>query len=163
MPFYIAESDLSGAIMSGTIYQLSPGPTYVSYPDKMLNTVKSSKDGNPIVQAPIRDPRPRTWIWKRYRASVIGYTDLYNKLLNYMYKFRITNLPAKSPWVYVRETETGNLSKIQWNGTKFVEINDWVKVKITDVNQEIAQQGGYAVYESTTLTFYIDDTTYNGF
>lgn len=149
--------------MSGTITQLFPGPTYVVYPEKILSTIKSSKDGNPIIQAPVKDPRPRMWVWKRYRDSVPGYSDLYNKLLNYMYKLRISSIPVKSAWVYLRETETKNLTKFQWNGTKYVEISDWVRVKVVNVSQEIAQQGGYAVYDSTTLTFHIDDPTFNGF
>ena len=163
MPFYIAESDLNGAIMSGTISQLSPGPAWVDYPEKFTNSIIYSRDGNPVVQSPLKDGRPRTWIWKRYRSSVPKYDALYNKLLNYQHKLRETSFPPKSPWVWVKDTETGNLTFRQWDGTKWIEVETWVRVKVTMVTQNIAQQGGHAVYEDTLFTFVIDDPAWSLF
>src|SRR5258706_10143399 len=145
MPFFVAESDLNGAIQSGTISQLVPGPTWVSYPDRFVNEVRVSKDGAVIVQAPLKDMRPRSWIWKRYRSSVPKYDTLYNQLLNYQYRMRQSAIPFKSPWVYIKDTESGNLTFKQWNGTKWVEVETWVRVKVTQVTQTIAEQGGPAV------------------
>lgn len=95
MPFFIAESDLAGLIVSGTIVQLSPGPTFVDYPEKFANEIRFSKDGNPIIQSPLKDSRPRQWIWTRYRDSVKGYISLYNQLLNYQYKLRTKFFPCQ--------------------------------------------------------------------
>lgn len=163
MPFSVAESDLNGAIISGTISVLTPGPTYVRYPEKFTNEVRYSKDGNPIIQSPLKDGRPRTWVWTRYRSSVPQYDNLYNKLLNYQHRLRESSLPAKSPWVYVKDTETGNLTYKSWNGTKWIEIETWVRVRVVSVTQNIAQQGGYAVYDETLFNFVVDDPSWNLF
>lgn len=163
MPFSVAEADINGLIQSGTISQLIPGPTYVTYPEKFTNEIRFSRDGSAIVQAPLKDGRPRTWVWKRYRSSVPRYDTLYNQLLNYQYKLRETSTPPKSPWVWVRDTESGNLTYKQWNGTKWVEVETWVRVKVTSVTQNIAQAGGPAVYEETLFTWTIDDPVWNLF
>lgn len=163
MAFQVAEADTSGNIMSGTIKTLFPGPTYVIYPDKILNTIRESRDGAVTVQAPLKDPRPRSWVWVNYKATVINYTDLYKQILNYQYKNRINNLPAKSQWVYVKEDQTGNLTKLQWSGSGFSEINDWVRVRVTQVTQNVAQQAGQATYAQTIMQFYVDDPTWNWF
>ena len=163
MPFHVAEADSLGLIMSGTMVQLVPGPTYVEYPPKFTNEVRFSKDGAPIVQSPLKDGRPRTWIWRRYRSKVPGYDALYNRLLNYQHRLRETSTPPKSPWVWIRDTESGNLTYKQWDGTKWIEVETWVRVKVTLVSQNIAQQGGPAVYEDTVFQFVIDDPAWNLF
>ena len=163
MPFYTAESDTAGNIQSGTITQLNPGPTWVEYPDKFDNEVRYSKDGNSIIQSPLKDSRPRAWVWRRYRQSISKYVSLYNLLLNLQYRNRITSPAAKSPWIYVKDTETNNLTYRQWNGTKWIESEDWVRVKVTQVTQQIAAQGGQAVYDETKFTWVIDDPRWNFF
>lgn len=163
MPFSVAEANLDGSINSGSISVLTPGPTYVTYPEKFVNEVRFSRDGSAIVQSPLKDGRPRTWVWKRYRSSVPKYDTLYNQLLNYQYKLRETATPPKSPWVWVKDTESGNLTYKQWNGTKWIEVETWVRVKVTSVTQNIAQAGGPAVYEETLFVFTIDDTVWNLF
>lgn len=163
MPLYIAEANLDGTINSGTISQLVPQPTYVDYPDRFTNEIRTSKDGYTIVQAPIKDTRPRSWIWKRYRSSVPKYDNLWNQIFNYQYRVRQNAIPAKSPWVYVKDTESGNLTFRQWNGTKWIEFETWVRVKVTQVTQNVAQQGGPTVWEDTKLTFIIDDNSWNNF
>lgn len=163
MPFFVAEANLDGTISSGTISQLSPGPTYVDYPERFSNEVRTSKDGFAIVQAPIKDTRPRTWTWTRYRSSVPKYDNLYNQLLNYQYRMRQSASPLKSQWVWVKDTESGNLTYKQWTGTKWIEIETWVRVKVTQVTQNVAKQGGMAVYETTDFTFIVDDPAWNNF
>src|SRR5436190_7057165 len=140
MPFKIAESDSVGAIMSGTIITLSPGPAWVTYPDKFDNTVRSSKDGNAIIQTPVRDTRPRQWIWHSYKANVLNYTVMYQQLLNYHYKNRLNG--GKSPWVFIYENETLNLVYKNWNGTAWVETADFMRAKVTQVTQNVLPQGG---------------------
>src|SRR3954469_20389640 len=53
-----------------TIVSLKPRPTSVDYPEFRLTRTRTSKDGAVIVQRPMRDPRPRKWIWEKYRSSV---------------------------------------------------------------------------------------------
>lgn len=163
MGFWVAEADSSGAIMSGTIIQLVPGPTYITYPDKFTNEVRYSKDGNAIIQTPLKDGRERVWVWKRYRSTVPKYDTLYNTLLNYHHRLRETATPAKSPWVWVKDTESGNLTYKVWGAGKWTETETWVRVKVVQVTQNIAQQGGYAVYEDTLFKFVIDDSVWNLF
>ena len=163
MSFWIAEADTSGNIASGTISLLNPGPTFVRYPEKFTYETRHAKDGNTIIQIPLKDGRERSWVWTRYRSSVPKYDTLYNELLNYHHRLRETSTPAKSPWVWVKDTESGNLTYKEWSGGTWIEVETWVRVKVIQVTQNIAQQGGFAVYDETILTFVIDDNVWNLF
>lgn len=163
MPFSIADSDLFGAIVPASTVILNPGPTYVIYPDHFENVVRTSKDGNVIVQTPAKDSRTRKWVWRNYKTVVPKYTQLFQQLLNYHYKLRINATPAKAPWVFVQDTETLNLGNKTWNGTLWVEAPTFFRVKVVQVTQNIAQQGGYPTYAETVFEFYIDDPNFNNF
>lgn len=161
MPFKIAESTASGQINSGTIVTLRPGPTFVSYPEKFEANIFTSKDGNPIIQHPLKDGGVRSWVWVNYRNYVPGYTNLYNQLLQLHHKLRIN--AGKSPWIYVFDDESANLTRFTYNGSKWVETETWVRVKVSNVTQNLARQGGPAKYDETRMDFLIDDDSWNGF
>lgn len=161
MTFWIAESEGNGTIYSGSISILSPAPTFVRYPDKFTIEPRTSRDGNPILQTPVRDTRPRQWVWKRYMSEYEGYDKLYNKLLNYQERLRETATPPKPPWMWLKEDSSGNLTFRQWNGTTWVETVSWVRVLITQVTQNVADQIGHTVWEELILEFVIDDPVFN--
>lgn len=160
MPFFVAESNLDGTMNSGTTQQLLIAPTYVLYPDHFDNVIRTSRDGNTIVQTPSRDSRTRKWVWRNYKTIVPKYNQLFSQLLNYHYKLRIGASPPKAPWVYLQDTETLNLVTRTWNGTIWVETPTFFKAKVIQVTQNIAPQSGYPTYGETTFEFYIDDPSY---
>ena len=163
MSFYIAESNENGLIVSGSITQLFPAPSLVRYPEKFITSSRTSRDGNPIVQSPFRDSRPRQWVWQRYSSDVINYDIMYNRLLNYHNKTRQTATPPLSPWVYVKEDSSGNLTYRQWNGSVWIEIATWVKVLVTQVTQNVADQPGHTVWNELVLEFTLEDPVFNLF
>jgi len=163
MAFQIAEADLNGQLDSGTIATLSPGPTFVRYPERFEHTLHVSVDGNPAIQAPMADGRVRSWVWRRYRYDTPKYEGLYNQLLNLQYSLRLKATPSKNEHVFVKEDVTENLSKLNWTGSVWEHLTDWVRVKVTNVTQNVAEQGGKVIYEETKMDFVISDTNWNTF
>lgn len=162
MSFQYAEADIDGLIDSGTITTLSPGPTYVEYPDtRFETTVHISADGNPVTQASMKDSRTRKWIWARYRPIVPRYEDTFNDLLQLHYKLRLN--ASKSPWVFLKEDVTENFGKLVYGGGVWSFTADFIRVKVIDVTQNVAPQGGTVIYGTTELTFVIDDAAWNMF
>jgi hypothetical protein len=161
--FYYAEANDSGLINSGTMTLLSPSPTYVEYPNKFETTVHVSRDGNAIVQAPMKDSRSRSWVWAGYRATVPGYESLFSELLQLHYKLRQNETPAKTPWVFLKEDVSNNLGVLEFAAGTWSVNEDYVRVKVIDVTQNVASQGGIVKYGDTRLTFVIDDASWNHF
>jgi len=163
MSFSVAEADTFGNIIPSTAAVLSIFPTYTIYPDRFDNVVRTSKDGSIIIQTPTKDSRTRKWIWRNYKTTVPKYNALFQQLLNYHYKLRITATPPKSPWIFVQDTDTLNFGTLSWNGTVWVETPQFFRVKVVQVTQNIAQQAGYPTYAETVFEFYIDDPNWNNF
>jgi len=161
MPFSVADSDSFGNIVNGSAVTLIIQPTYVQYPDKFDNVVRTSKDGSIIVQTPTKDSRTRKWFWRNYKSNTPKYNALFSQILQFDYKLRLAQ--GKSPWVYVQDTETLNLGVRTFNGTIWVESFPFIRVKVVQVTQNIAQQSGYPTYGETVFEFYIDDPSFNNF
>ena len=160
--FWIAEADANGNILMSTAQRLNPGPTTVRYPDRFIAELRHSKDGTTVPKGLIKDGRLRSWIWKRYKSTVPKYDTLYNRLLNYQYKLRQKASPAKSPYVYIRDTESGNLTIRFWTGNHWIEIEPWVKVRVVQVNR-VPAAGGQTVFDETEFSFVIDDNNWNNY
>jgi len=163
MSFSVAEADTFGNIIPSTAAVLIIAPTYVVYPDRFDNVVRTSKDGSIIIQTPTKDSRTRKWVWRNYKTTVPKYNALFQQLFNYQYKLRITATPPKSPWIFVQDTETLNLGSRTWDGTNWIVGPQFFRVKVVQVTQNIAQQAGYPTYGETIFEFYIDDPNYNDF
>lgn len=161
--FWIAEADASGNIVMSTATRLNPGPTVVRYPERFNVETKSSKDGTHIAKKLLKDGRIRSWVWKRYKSTIPKYDTLYNRLLNYQYKLRQKSSPAKSQYVFLRETESGNFTKRVWTGNQWIETEPWVRVKVIQVNRSPSEQSGPAVYDETELVFIVDDANWNNY
>lgn len=162
MGFQYALADANGLMDSGTIATLSPGPTFTEYPtEQFKTTIHVSVDGNPVTQSFVKDDRPRKWVWQNYRETVPGYTSMYNSLLQLHYKLRL--LAGDSPWVFLKEDVTDMFGKYEYAGGTWSFTSGWIRVKVIDVFQEIRQRGGRVVYDTSGITFVIDDSTFNMF
>ena len=163
MAFYYAEADGDGLIDSGTMTELSPGPTFPRYPERFNTTVHTSRDGNPVTQAPLKDKSERHWVWEGYKPTVPGYTNVFEELLQLQYKLRLTESPPKSPWVFLKEDVTENFGKLVFGGGLWTFSADYIRVKVTNVSQNVSPQGGVVRYGDMKMTFYVDDATFNLF
>jgi len=157
MPFKIAEATAGGLINSGTIQTLTPGPTYVEYPERFNVEYKTSKDGGVVLQYPPHDARVRNWVWENYKFDVPKYDALYNTLLNLHSKLRLTASPPKSEYVFLYEDVTEEFSPLSYGGSTWDESNDFVRVKVIGVTRDVRKAGGKATYDATRLSFVISD------
>ena len=162
MGFHYAEADLNGLINSGTITDIHPHPVSVAYPETFENTSLTSKDGNALVQHGDADSRIRQWIWRGYSSDTPGYTRLIDSLLQLQSSLREKLSTPKSPWIFLKEDVTGNLNKLVLSGVTWIESVDYVRVKVLSVTETITRSG-IVKYDTTTLSFKIDDDTWNRF
>ncbi|MBU8921010.1 MAG: hypothetical protein KOO63_04225 [Bacteroidales bacterium] len=163
MGFYVAEADSAGLINLGTASLLTPGPTYPDYPNRFETTTHVSQDGNVVVQAPLKDERIRHWVWKNYRYTVNRYPALFSQLLQLHYKLRLQEDTPKSPWVFLKEDVSNNFGKLEFAAGVWTLNEDYIRVKVVDVTQNVAHEGGNVKYDETRLSFVIDDNTWNVF
>jgi hypothetical protein len=140
-----------------TTLTLVPMPTAKEYPVRRDMVTKTSPDGNVIVQRPMRDARPRRWIWLRYSDRVPGYTALWAALEALEYRTRLQ--ASKPPTVEIFEdvTKEGGFGNLIGGTTKV-----WTKVRFLQVTRSMASGGG-SVYDESFIEFVIDDPAYGGF
>jgi len=161
MTFQIAGADLLGNIDSGTIATLSPGPSYVEYPSFFDQEGTVQSDQRVVVQGPLVDGRERTWVWADYRHNILSYDTWYNQILNLQYDLRENaGLHAN---VFLKEDVSLGLFKLVQSGAVWLREAFFVKAKVTDVSRQVSNKGGHAKYDTTSLKFTIDDTTWNVF
>ena len=159
--FQVAGADTFGNIDSGTITSLSPGPSFVQYPEYFDQTGIVTHDARAITSRPIRDDRKRSWVWQGYRHNVLNYDVWYNQILNLQYKLRLdASLHAN---VFIKEPISKGLFKLVESGSVWLREAFFVRVKVIDVTQRVAKAGGHVKYETTTMNFIIDDNSWNAF
>lgn len=159
--FQYAEATLLGVINSGTITQLSPAPTTVEYPINFDHKTTPASDARVVINPSLLDSRARRWVWRRYRPSVNNYESMYNILLNFQHKLR--EQAGKSPFVFLKEDISKNLDRLNLNGVVWERQADFVRVRVVDVSQHVAGEGGNVTYDSTVMEFIIDDSVWNVF
>ena len=139
-----------------TTLTLFPVPTAVEYPQRRDYNTRVGPDGNVVVQRPMRDARPRKWIWSRYRDTVPGYSSMWPQLE--LLEYRLRQQAGKPATVEIWEdvTKTGGFDR----GT--FASPTWTKVRFMRVDRTMAPGSG-SVYEESVIEFVIDDTTYSGF
>src|SRR5690606_40389735 len=71
------------------VIRLHPGPTEVEYPDRRNYNSSTTPDGAVVVQRPLRDDRPRQWVWKNYRPTVTTYENQWKLLETLEVKARL--------------------------------------------------------------------------
>ncbi len=163
MGFHFAYATLGGLIDSGTITNLHPHPLTVSYPDTFEKTTLTSRDGQALIQRGSADTRSRKWIWDSATLTTPHYAKLIQQLISLQSSLRETGSGDLSPWVYLKEDVTGDLNKLSLSGDTWVEQEDYVRVQVTSVTEKLASKGGNVKYSEVSLTFYIDDDTWNRF
>lgn len=114
MPFSVSSADASGARIVGSEEVLSPGPADVDYPLTPAGRIVDTSSGTRIKQTPPGDARPRAWIWSdlpTYRPKYVQFCQRLESLLG-------TNRRARglSPWVYLQDTETSEMSLWVFSG-----------------------------------------------
>lgn len=152
-----------------SIYRLSPFPTGVDYPEGDLINVQSSQDNNIVIQRPIRDDRPRKWVWNSYRSTVPRYEAQYQFL---------RSITEKSLWndgnlimtVDVWEDESGVGGLDRFDATLFSAPDEaglsnliWTTARVSNVYRTSPKKGGPPVYDETVMEFYIQDAAYTDF
>lgn len=159
--FQVAGANLLGIIDSGTITTLSPGPTYVTYPDYFNQQGIVLSDQQVVTQRPGKDGRERIWVWEGYRHNILNYDTWYNQILNLQYDLRENaGLHAN---VFVKEDVSLGLFKLIESGTVWLREAFFVKVKVIGVSRKVSGRGGETKYDTTSMTFIIDDDTWNAF
>lgn len=117
MAFWYSKADSAGARISGFDVMLSPGPSFVRYPKGIVGKIIETDDQSAIVQQSTKDGRQRQWVWANYRPDVIGYQVLWEQL-NQLRSRNLIDAGAATPYVYLKETESGKLRrKINFTGT----------------------------------------------
>lgn len=146
--------------------ELLPGPTDVSYPDeRRLQKIQFTQDDAVVIQRPLRDPRPRKWIWMGYRPTIPTYENQWTTLLTLEVKAR--EIAGLAPYVYIWEDDStiggfsGLTSGTEPDGTYSNVI--WTQVKFIQVHRQPRTGGGRVIYEHSTVEFVIDTTSYTDF
>jgi hypothetical protein len=111
MGYHIAIADASGNRVTASERQLSPGPTRVDYPTEAAGSLLETPDGRVIQQQPLKDNRRRSWIWEGYPGWLVTYQDLWSVLESLLSQYR-KNYGAATPYVYVKEDVTGELTRL---------------------------------------------------
>lgn len=160
MPFYISfPSESTGLRDAATEVTLSPGPTRVEYPAEVTGKRLETISGSLIVQQPLVDTRPHSWVWVGYPLWYPSYGPLWNTLQSTRSRYRLEqNL---LPYVFVKETETHQLRTLTFSST-ITESYPWLKVRVIEVSRSLRDsQTSLPVFETTKLVFTIDDASYN--
>lgn len=156
--FFVRYQNTSGGAF--TTLSLMPGPTDVEYPDARLYKPVNTQDGAVVVQRPLRDDRPRKWIWKGYRDSdlMAAYKNQWATLSTLEYRYRLQhNLPA-TVQIWEDETGIGGFNLLDGGGAKI-----WTTVKFLQVQRTIRPGGGFVIYDASTIEFVIADNSFSSF
>jgi hypothetical protein len=110
MGFWVALADPTQAghpMVAATALQLSPAPTFVTYPEGRWGDEIATGDGRVVVQQGNRDSRVREWHWSNYPGFLRTYERQFQmlKALRSRYRFEV----GASPYVYVKDDSTNLL------------------------------------------------------
>jgi len=153
--FWISPALSNGNRDTGTVYLLSPSPTYVDYGERLVKSVRES-EGRAIKQFSLINPKPKSWVWSNYTYSVPLYDAQY-ALLESLQEHVRTEIASGSAYVYLKETVTGMFGYYSSSGTL---VQDWVRCRILYVDRDIETAGGSVRYPKTELVFTIDDPNF---
>lgn len=138
-------------------YALPLNPTEVEYPDKRAMKVHTTQDGATVIQRPVRDSRPRKWIWTNYGPLVPGFADQWARLEQMDTRERAVRRLPSLIGVWEDVSGVGGLDRRDESGNKV-----YTTVRVTQVDQKPRKGGGPPMYEST-VEFRVEDATYTTF
>jgi hypothetical protein len=136
---------------------LNPAPMFVEYPPRRLFKERVTQDGAVVVQRPLRDHRPRRWIWQGYGPAHEPFATQWQLLETLEYRARLeAGLPGTVE-IWEDVSGIGGFDRTDAPGGRI-----YTKVKILQTNREPRREGGPVVYEST-VEFRIEDMSYKAF
>lgn len=149
-----------------TVLSLHPRPTSVSYPERRTFKKKDTKDGAVVLARPLRDSRPRQWIWKGYRQWITGYAALWETFKTLDTKARVE--ASLSPTVQIWEDETGpdsGFGLTTGGAPDLVAYANliWTTVRIIQVTREMRDNGGPLTFEKSIVEFTVEDDSFSTF
>jgi hypothetical protein len=153
MAFMIRYQDATGGMVDVT---LDPAPAEVEYPDAQAVKVTASKDGNVIVQRPLRDSRPRKWRWVGYGPPHPAFAALWALLESLNARARAkAGLPV-TVGIWEDVSGSGGFNRVDGAGGKV-----YTTVKLVQVNR--TPDGSGPVFYESSAEFYIADDTCSTF
>jgi hypothetical protein len=152
--FWIANVDESGDIDEETAFKLEPGPTAVSYPPERISYTTQQSDDRLIKQMSPRNPKERKWIWKGYSPNITAYETQYADLIN-LQEHVLVYVSSGLPWVYMKDDCTDGMNV--YSVASGTLVSQWVRCRILNVSRVPREEGGPLRYETTTITFTVDD------
>lgn len=161
MPFYIAYANADGTRNVATEFMLRPAPSRVVYPVDPTGSRVPTVGGTTIVQQPSVDNRIREWIWEGYPGWMADYQALWAAIEPLRSRYRKMASSSNSPYVYLRETETGLLRTISVSGTTVTSTSGWLKCRVLEASREIKSDAALTMYQITKLAFTVDDPAFN--
>lgn len=148
--FWIRYTDNSGTHE----VSLTPGPTEGDYPEGDGSKVQTTQDGAIVIQRPMRDSRPRKWLWRGYGRSDASNNSLWDLLQSLTTKARVAAGLSATVKVWEDVTGAGGFDKTDGLGAKV-----YTTVRVHQATRKPSPSGP-VVYE-TALTFYVDDLNYS--
>lgn len=156
MAFWVRFKDTSGGAY--TTLTLYPGPTDVEYPERRSMTTTATVDGATVVQRPLRDSRPRKWVWKGYRPTLAGFESQWNTLLSLEYATRLAQGKYALVEIWEDVVPEGGFNRLDGSQNKI-----WTTVKFLRVDRVPRKGGGEVAYDDSYIEMVIEDTNYTGF
>lgn len=151
MAFWIRHRNAQGALVETA---LAPGPTEVEYPDGDGSKVLVAVDGAAVVQRPLRDTRPRQWVWHGYGPTHASYETLWALLTSLTSRARLAAGLSSTVEVWEDVTGAGGFDRKDGSGNKV-----YTTVAITRASRAPLKGGGPVFYDST-LEFRVQDASY---
>ncbi len=150
-----------------TVVSLVPRPTEVEYPEKRLLKLRPNRDGGVVIQRPLRDARPRKWVWKNYRPHVPNYEAQWAVLASLDTQTRwLAGFTTPTVLIWENETKEGGFDGLTSGSTPDLSAYtnlDWTEVKFTQVTRTTRKGGGPVTYDDSIVEFVIVDTSYSAF
>lgn len=162
MPFLVRHYD---PIEGHKIVSLSPAPNEVEYPDRRAYKVKTMKDGGSVIQRPMRDGRPRQWVWNNYqKRDESPFHAMWTMLESFDAKARWSRgLAETTVEIWEDVTGTGGFDRLtNTSAPDLVSYSNlqFTRVKFAQVSKSMRKGGGPVTYDAF-VEFLIDDPKYD--
>jgi hypothetical protein len=135
---------------------LTLAPMDVDYPDRRDMTVRTSQDGAVVIQRPLRDSRPRRWIWRGYGLNDPTFAAQWAFLESLDYQTRTASGLVATVGIWEDFSGVGGFNKL--SGSSRV----YTTVRVIQVDRTPRKGGGPISYESV-VEFYVEDPAYAAF
>lgn len=131
-------------------------PSEVDYPEARLANVKVTQDGAVVIARPLRDPRPRKWIWRGHSPYDVAYANQWALLEALETRARLVAGLPPTVDVWEDTSGTGGFARKEGNGARI-----YTAVRIVQATR--TPRGGGPVNYESVLEFFIADPTYQAF